>query len=711
MSKKQVIKFEERIHDTLTKVDSGMTSKELSRHLNVNKQTFKDFRRALDRLRSARRILRIKKNRKYIIAPQARTVSGELRLTRGGFGFVHDEDKNVDVFVSRDGLGTAFDRDIVEVQLLARYRGKNQEGTVTKVVKRFRNHYVGTFHATKYYGYVTPDDSRINRDFLIPKEKQNGAENGHKVLVSLDRWSSDHMNPEGSIVEIIGFAGDPGVDVESIAHSFQLGIKFPANIEKEAHAIPDAIAADEVAGRMDLRELVCFTIDPVDAKDFDDAVSLTKLDNGNRELGVHIADVSHYVSPGTELDKEALKRGTSVYLVDRVIPMLPERLSNGLCSLSPDTEKLTMTCFMELDRNLEVVNYRIGPSVIHSKKRFTYEEVQQIVDGKMESPFESVLKDMMTLSQEFTRKRFGEGGIDFDTPEVGFEFDETGFPSGVHRKERLGSHRLVEEFMLMANKTVAKHIRKISGDKSLLPFVYRIHERPDPEKLNKFFRLLTALGHDYKPVKRITSQKFQEIMASIKGSPEELVIEEVALRSMMKAVYSTKNVGHFGLGFDDYTHFTSPIRRYPDLAVHRLLKFYASGEPVQNQVKLRNHLKEICDQSTKMERLALEAERDSTRLKLTEYISRHIGEEFDGIISGVMPYGVFVELIETLVEGLVPVESIHDDYYIHDETTYSLIGRDTERVLRLGDTVRVRVAKVDLEAGKVDFELLDDETE
>lgn len=505
----------------------------------------------------------------------------------------------------------------------------------------------------------------------------------------------------------MGNPDDPGVDVVSVAYSFNLPVTFSNQVEKESEKISGDLSKLEMDGRLNLRDLTCFTIDPIDAKDFDDAISLEKMDNGNWELGVHIADVSYYVEQNSVIDKEAFRRGTSVYLVDRVIPMLPEHLSNELCSLKPEVDRLTFSCFMEYNQNLEVINYRISPSLIKSNRRFNYQEVQDIIDGKLDDTLQDKLKLMHQLSKALTDKRFRDGGIDFETPEVRFVLDEKGLPVEVIPVKRLDSHRLVEEFMLAANQTVAKHIFKISPQKNnLLPFLYRVHEQPNEEKLNKLFEFLNALQVSYKPIEKVTSKYIQGLLQSIKGTKEELLIEEVALRSMMRAVYSEKNIGHFGLGFRDYTHFTSPIRRYPDLTVHRLLKQYTKStrEIPNNQL---NNLKKIAEQSTKMERLAVEAERESIKLKQTEYINKHIGEEFRGLVSGVTSFAIFVELETTFIEGTIHISNLTDDFYIYDEKTYSMIGRDTEKVIRMGDEVLIRVESVDLEKRITHFSLLE----
>ncbi len=702
MSKNQ---FKKEIVTILERNKNGLSVDELKNILKVPKKNQHEFLRTFKYLVSSGQIIQMRNSHMYKVPAKSRLIQGILSLTRAGFGFVHDAENDVDVYIGRDHLNTAFDGDEVEVKLYATNRGKNEEGFVSKLLKRNRQQYVGTFHQTKYYGYVVPDNPKIYRDFYIPQEKQNNAQQGQKVVVRLDKWENDHLNPEGSIIEIIGQPGEPGVDVASVAYSFQLAVHFPKNVEMEAAVIPSGITDLEIKKRLDLREKFCVTIDPEDAKDFDDAVSLEKNERGNYLLGVHIADVSYYVQEKSIIDQEALARGTSVYLVDRVIPMLPEVLSNQMCSLQPQQDRLAYSCIMEVNQAGDVLQYQLQPSVINSKRRFTYEEVQALIDTNGSDPHTPHLSSMMELSKRLNLKRFKEGGVDFETPEVSFTLDKSGFPTAVRRKQRLDSHRLIEEFMLLANKTVAEHIKKISTRDFTLPFLYRVHEQPDEEKMEKFFGFLNTLGFKIKPRQNVSSKYFGQLLASIKDTKEAIVIEEVALRSMMKAIYSTKNVGHFGLGFRQYTHFTSPIRRYPDLMVHRLLKRYTQSITGLDLANLSKSLEEIGQQSTAKERGAMEAERESMRLKKNEYISQFIGEEFNGIISGVMPFGIFVELYDTLVEGLVHVKDM-DTYYIYDEKSYALVGKNSSQKLRLGDSVRIKVKEVNLEEGKVDFLLV-----
>jgi ribonuclease R len=707
MSNKKSIRIQRDIL-RLLKESPGVpiSRKMISQALGIRKNDYHVFNYSLQNMVREKKITQ-HKNLQYSLPQKMQRVRGELRLTKSGYGFVEVEGQDLDIFIAQPNLNTALDRDIVDVQLYAASRGKRLEGFISKIITRFRTHIVGTYHKTEFYSFVVPDDPKIYRDIIVREDKNLDAKDGQKVLVKFEKWDRDQHNPEGAITEILGNPDDPGVDVVSVAYSFNLPVSFPDHVEKESENISADLSSVEMDGRLDLRNLTCFTIDPVDAKDFDDAISLENLENGNWELGVHIADVSFYVEQNSIIDKEAFRRGTSVYLVDRVIPMLPEHLSNELCSLKPELDRLTFSCFMEFDPNLEVINYRISPSIIKSNRRFNYVEVQDIINGKLDDPLYGKLKLMHQLSKALTEKRFRDGGIDFETPEVRFVLDEKGQPVEVIPVKRLDSHRLVEEFMLAANQTVAKHIFKISPQKNkLLPFLYRVHEQPNEEKLNKFFEFLNALQVSYKPIKKITSKYIQELLQSIKGTKEELLIEEVALRSMMRAVYSEKNIGHFGLGFKDYTHFTSPIRRYPDLTVHRLLKQYSkSTRQISNNQF--DYLKKIAEQATKMERLAMEAERESIKLKQTEYISKHIGEEFRGLVSGVTSFAIFVELETTFIEGTIHIADLIDDFYIYDEKTYSMIGRDTEKVIRMGDEVLVRVESVDLEKRMTHFSLLE----
>jgi ribonuclease R len=686
--------------------------KEITSALGIHKRDYKLFEQAVRNLIQEGKVVKIKGGRVGIPATLP-VITGKLVLSKQGYGFVYDENTGKDIFIPPSQLGTALDGDIVEIRLNAVQKGKNLEGQVIRIVKRSRTQFAGTFHKSKYYAFVVPDNPKIHRDFYIAKGNDAGAKDGQKVVVELIHWPNTSLNPEGKVVEILGYPGEKGVDVDMVMVDHGLPRTFPSRVEKEADTISDQIPAKEIQNRLDLRDQFIFTIDPIDAKDFDDAVSLKILENGNYLLGVHIADVSYYVKENSIIDKEAFLRGTSVYMVDRVVPMLPEKLSNQICSLRPDEDKLTFSCIMELHRSsLEVVSYEIVPSIIRSKRRLNYEEAYEMIQNEHDqTPVAKKLREMNELAQKLRKKRLSEGGLDFYTPEVKFILDQNGYPVEIVPVKQLPTHQLIEEFMLMANKTVARHVEIIARGKKPYPFIYRVHEKPDKDKFKRFVTMLKVLGYSFRIPRTPNPFFFQEVLTTVKGTKDEVLVQQVALRTMMKAIYSTKNIGHFGLGFDFYTHFTSPIRRYPDLIVHRLLREYI-GKPTQKRIQfLKKHLKRVAEQSSERERVAMEAERNSVKIKQVEYIARHVGDIFEGIISGVASYGLFVELDKLLIEGMVHISNIADDIYIYDEETYSLIGRSTEKIYRLGDRVKVQVYRVDRDKNIVDFLLVEDETE
>jgi ribonuclease R len=654
------------------------------------------------------------KKQRYGTVGSRSTVVGRIHINRYGYGIVETEEpEKREIYVGSSSLKTALDRDLVAVSLLAgsspvRVRGEKDrrpEGEVTEVLERGRSTIVGRLERSKNFYFVIPDDRNITRDIYISRESLINARHGDKVVVALEPWESEHLNPEGRVVEVLGQAGIARTEVLSVARAFNLPTHFPQEVLHEAKRISSAIPAAECRRRLDLRDLVCFTVDPEDAKDFDDAVSLTVLSDGNYRLGVHIADVGHYVKEGNALDREALKRGTSVYLVNEVIPMLPEKLSNEVCSLKPHEDRLTYSVFMTVTPEGTVKDHEIEKSVINSKRRFTYEEVQRSLDtGKGEHA--DVLRGMRTLSRILLEKRLREGGIDFETVETKFRFDADGYPLEIIKKVRLDSHRLVEEFMLLANQTVAKHIGVARHGDGRKPFIYRIHDLPDPDRLRDLSNFVAKFGYKLH-INGVNAKAIERLIESVKGAPEEYVINEVAIRSMAKAVYSEKNIGHFGLGFNYYTHFTSPIRRYPDLVVHRLLHEYSAGVSNERKSQLSKRLPSICLQSSEMERRAVEAERESVKVKQVEYMARHLGDELEGIISGVTNFGLFVELNDLLIEGLVRMRDLGDDYYLYDEKNYSLIGRRTRKRYRLGDKITVQVMRVDIEDREIDFRIVE----
>lgn len=705
-------KFLEDISKFLKRgTNRSFSRKEISHALSVRKSDYHLFKEALNELSKSKKIIRIKGG-KYVVGASLRITQGIIQITRKGFAFVTDERTGEDIFVSQQNLNTALDGDMVEIQLFAVSRGKSKEGQVSRIISRANIEFVGTYHKSEYYGFVVPDNPKIYRDFLVTDSNAMNAKEGQKVVVELRKWEALQLNPEGRIIEIIGFPDEPGVDISSVVKGFGLPLKFSSKVENEASKIRMILSHEEIDKRLDLREKIVFTIDPEKAKDFDDAVSLDLLESGNYQLGVHIADVSHFVPKNSLVDKEAMERGTSIYLVDRVIPMLPEHLSNELCSLQPFQDRLTFSCMMEINPEGEVKRYEIKKSIINSKRRYNYAEVQAIIDNANSNDLNSeIINKMHHLSRILRRNRFQQGSIDFDTPEVKFKLNEHGFPTKIIPVQRLQSMEMIEEFMLLANKTVTKHIIKMHSKGRAYPFIYRVHEKPDSEKLQKFQTVLNALGYQIKMTKTVTPGAFQSVMDQIKGSKDEILVKEVALRTMMKASYSPKNIGHFGLAFGDYTHFTSPIRRYPDLIVHRLLKEYESPINHKRQKDLKKVLKKICDLASQRERTALDAERQSIKVKQVEWISQHLGDEFEGIISGVASFGIFVETIPYLIEGMVSVTDLMDDYYIYEEKTYSMIGRDSGQTFRLGDSVRVKVIKVDREQNRVDFILVKDENQ
>ena len=681
--------------------------KQIAKMLKISNEQYPAFKKKLKELMAEEKIFKYKRGRMGA-GRKVTEIVGKLHVKTQGYGFLITDDKKTDIFISETNMGTALHADTVRVQLFARPEGKNQEGKVIEILKRARKNIVGTFQQGKHWSIVVADDLKIQRDFYIAPQHTLHASHGQKVVINLLEWEDEHLNPLGKVIEILGDPEKPGVDIISVARSFDLAAQFTKKATTESERMSEEITESEIKRRLDWRSEMTFTIDPVDSKDFDDAVSLKILDNGNHLLGVHIADVSHYIRPGSQLDKESQDRGTSVYLVDRVIPMLPERISNQVCCLKPNEDKLAFSVFMELTPSADVVKYEIRETIIHSDHRFTYEEVQDIIDGtQKDKKFGETIHRMFALSKKLIQKRDGRGSLDFASQEVRFKLNDEGKPIAIEKLEQKDSHRLIEEFMVLANSIVARHVAQVLKEQTgeLLPFPYRNHEKPGGEKLKDFTKFTQALGLEFNPRKRITPTLFQNLQRSIKGSQVQVLVEEVMIRTMMKARYSTKNEGHFGLALKHYCHFTSPIRRYPDLIGHRLLKQYLD-DPKKSIMKKRE-LDKICEHATEQEIKAMEAERASVKVKQLEFMKDKIGETFTGIISGVTSFGIFVELTDFLIEGMVHITNLKDDYYIYEETKYRLIGEYHGQVYQLGDPVMVMVVLVNLDERIIDFELVE----
>jgi ribonuclease R len=676
-------------------------SKDVAKKLNINSDhEYSSLKSALYDLYQEKFLTKNGKKYKLNNLPETNKVTGVLQIVNGGYGFVALKNSRMkDIFIAARNLGNAFNGDTVEAVLFANKKGKNFEGQIVKVIDRHKKEIVGTLKKSKSFYFIEPDDTAIHKDIYIDKSDLGGAEEGDKVIVGQISWNSSMLNPEGKIIEVLGKAGSFDTEIASIAREFNIIYKFPPKVVHEANEIDPDITPEEIKKRKDYRNKIVFTIDPEDAKDFDDALSIEELDNNNYSVGIHIADVSHYVKFESQIDKQALKRGNSVYLVGKVIPMLPEKLSNNICSLVPAEDRLTYSVIVEITKRGKIVGYEIAKSIINSKRRFNYDEVQQIIENG-DGEFKNEILILNKLAQILRKKRLKEGSIEFFTPEVKFELDVNGNPTRIYKKEIKNSNMLVEEFMLLANKITAKHIA--SPDKGpIKPFIYRVHDLPDNERINEFALFVKSLGYSFDPKASSRSNQFQLLIQNVKGSEEEALINELAIRSMAKAIYSVNNIGHYGLGFKYYTHFTSPIRRYSDLIVHRLLyKYINSGEKVNYSL---SELDEISDHISICERNAVDAERLSVKLKQIEYLSEHLGEEFSAIISGLTHFGIFVKIIDILAEGLIRLRDLEGDFYIYDEKKYALIGRATKKQFRLGDHIQVKLVRVDLEKTELDF--------
>lgn len=631
-------------------------------------------------------------------------VTGKVDMKSTGKAYVTPDNGGEDVFISANNTAQALHEDTVKVYLFPKRKNRKTEGQIVEVIKRNKTDYVGVISISKEFGFLVPDSSSMAVDIFVPKSALNKAKNGEKVIVRITQWPEESKNPFGEVIKVLGKPGDNNVEMQSILAEYNFPLEFPKEVEKEVEKIEHGITKAEIALRRDFREITTITVDPADAKDFDDALSLQKLKNGNWEVGVHIADVAHYVKEGSPTDLEAQNRGTSIYLVDRTIPMLPEKLSNNICSLRPNEEKLCFSAVFEMNEDGEILQEWIGKTVINSDRRFAYDEVQKIIEGGEGDLKEEILV-LHKLASKLRSQRMKDGSINFHSEEVKFILDENGKPLDTYIKVQQESHMLIEDFMLLANKKVAERIGMPVGRKKVKTFVYRIHDEPNPEKLNTFLQFIGKLGYSMNISTREKLVKsYNDLFTAVDGKGEKNLVETIAIRTMAKAEYSTHNIGHYGLAFKFYTHFTSPIRRYPDLIVHRLLERYL----LQNKDSVsQEDYEPICKHASEMERRAAEMERESIKYKQAEYLSDQVGKVFDGLISGVSKWGIFVELKQSKCEGMVRYNEMPGDYYYLDEDNYRVIGQTHGKIFRLGDHVTIRVKKVDLARKKLDFVIID----
>ncbi|WP_298262799.1 ribonuclease R [uncultured Lutibacter sp.] len=675
----------------------------------------------LEALKSQQKVEEIERG-KFKIIPFDKYFIGTIDATANGNAYFICDELEHDIYIPARNLNKALDKDTVKIYLYNRRNSKKEEGDVVEIIKRAKTEFVGVLQLSKNFGFLVPDDSKMYADIFIPKNKLKNAEHGVKVLVKMLDWPNNSKNPFGEVIEVLGKPGDHETEIHSILLEYGLPYKFPEKVEAEAANISFEITDDEISKRRDMRKDLTFTIDPKDAKDFDDALSFKVLENGNYEIGIHIADVSYYVQENTILENEAYERATSVYLVDRVVPMLPEVLSNGVCSLRPQEEKLTFSAVFEINEKAQIIHEWFGRTVTYSDIRFAYEEAQEIIETKqpiiskeisitgeaytVTPEIVTAILTLDTLAKKLRKKRLQQGAITFDRVEVKFNLNENAEPIGVFFKESKDANKLIEEFMLLANKKVAEFIGNNKGVPSKKTFIYRVHDEPDIEKLASLQTIVSKFGYTNKidtKNKKTTSESLNKLLKDVHGTGEANMIETLAVRSMSKAEYTTENIGHYGLAFDYYSHFTSPIRRYPDVMTHRLLQHYLDG----GKSPKAEAYEEKCKHSSDMEQLASKAERDSIKYMQVKYMEDHKDQQFEGVISGVTEWGIYVEIIENKCEGMVRIREIKDDYYLYDEKQYALVGQSTNNLYQLGDRVIIKVKHTDLERKHLDFNLLE----
>lgn len=685
-----------------------MLKEELSIHFDIEKKDRQDFYKILEGLEKEGIIIKAK-NERYGLLSSEYLITGVLEGHERGFGFVVPKEKTRgDVFIPAENMNGAMHGDKVVATITKRQEaGKREEGEIIRILERSTKTIVGTFEDNKNFGFVIPDEHKISYDIFIPKSQTKNAKTNQKVVIEILTWPEARRNPEGRVVEVLGFLEDKGTDILSIIRQFDLPEKFPSKVEEIAASIPLEVQLDELEGRVDLRDLNTFTIDGFDAKDLDDAVSIEMKENGNYYLGVHIADVSHYVKERSPIDREAVERGNSVYLIDRVIPMLPKALSNGICSLNPNVDRLTLSVLMEIDKSGNVVEHKIVESVINSKERLTYDYVSDYLEDKDSESDEKVesVKEQLKLMEDLCHilyaKRERRGSIDFEFPEAKIILDEQGVPIEIRKEDRRIANRIIEEFMLISNETVAEQFFWAE-----VPFLYRTHDEPSAEKIADFNKLIHNFGYMLKGKQEIHPKELQLLMTEIRGKKEEPLISMLLLRSLKKAIYSAESGIHFGLAAQYYSHFTAPIRRYPDLVIHRIIKMFINGKlSPRLQQKLDANLPEIAEHTSMTERRAEQAEREVEDMKKAQYMSKYIGEEFEGVVSSLTNFGMFVQLDNT-VEGLVHFSNMFDDYYHFDEDNYHIIGERTNRIYRLGDTVKIKVIDANVARRNIDFQIL-----